>query len=371
MDTQLETHAALGLAFLGILQAVTATNQAAQGAAGGSLGSLSGPSNNFLATPITGIGTVSLRPISVFDINFILPRALGGTQVNNLFINQNSFFGGPSSGGTGAATFRPIAPVDVPNLSTAIINSGIFSQTFGGLGVNASAIAQKLFYSGPATGAAAPSAFRAIVGSDILPTTIDASAILAALISVTNTSGNLTLALSCDISTTMKARLYAGSGGVIFSINSSTANNGATWTKDDATQGASYLQFLISGIIRSYTVLAATASPWSVPDRLVEWNPGFSKWMIKNTSTTQLRVRFGNTWPAVGLVDVLRIPVDFGVVFQTAPLVAGISFLPVDTVNISASPLTVSNLTQESMIVTVPQAAIGLVRWIGEALISN
>jgi hypothetical protein len=100
-----------------------------------------------------------------------LPVANGGIGVTTA--TANKVFAGPANGGASAPAFRSLVANDIPTLNqnttgTASNVTGIVAKANGGTGVtNASGIAQSAFFGGPSSGGAGAASYRALVASDI------------------------------------------------------------------------------------------------------------------------------------------------------------------------------------------------------------
>ena len=195
----------------------------------GGIGVTTSSANKVFAGPTSGgAAAPSFRTLAVSDIptlnqnttgtaanvTGIVAKANGGTGVTNASgVAQSAFFGGPSSGGSGAASFRAIVAGDIPTLNqnttgTAANVTGIVAIANGGTG-GTTASANKVF-AGPTSGGAAAPSFRSLAVSDIPMLNQNTTGTAA------NVTGTVAIANGGTGSTTASAnRIFAGptSGG--------------------------------------------------------------------------------------------------------------------------------------------------------------
>jgi hypothetical protein len=128
----------------------------------------------------------------------VLPIDRGGIGVSRVY--KNRFFAGPINGEIDILyepEFRNIDPLDIPNLSTDKLTSGILPISRGGIGISATNIPNLIFASDVSGDTLTPPSFRRLVEDDIPE--LDFSKIVTGYIDIIHGGTGLTTVLEGQI----------------------------------------------------------------------------------------------------------------------------------------------------------------------------
>ncbi|KAA6338955.1 hypothetical protein EZS27_013087 [termite gut metagenome] len=128
----------------------------------------------------------------------ILPIDRGGIGVSRVY--KNKFFAGPINGEIDILyepEFRNIDPLDIPNLSTDKLTSGILPITRGGIGISSTNIPNLIFASAASGSLLTPPSFRLLTEDDIPE--LDFSKIVTGYIDIIHGGTGLTTVLEGQI----------------------------------------------------------------------------------------------------------------------------------------------------------------------------